>query len=283
MDFERLRKYSDASASSTRGVDLEDLLREDDDDEPHLGTRGISGFGTGGGGGGASNMCSLEKNGYSHHLGSTGTTSRSFALSMASSHNPEDWDVLQAILGEDDDDDDDGVGDVDLEVDEEWIKATTGGTNIYGGFRAPPHLLTPTKKITTSTDDDLDVDVDAILQSDDEEDDLDQSLSQLMMMQTMMANNTTSRTTSVSAASPPGTNGGPDRWKQTSLTYNGGALENSGNALANLSNGRPTSGGLQTSTTISTIAPGSNANGSTPCSSSCCGAENRPARRLPRR
>jgi vacuolar protein sorting-associated protein 8 len=258
MEFERLRKYSDASASSARGVDLEELLREDDDDEPHLGARGIGGLGTGGGGSGgaASNIGNWGKNGYSHHLGSIGTISRSVAPSLSSSHNHEDWDVLQAILGEDDDDDDDDVGDVDLELDEEWIKAASGGGNVFGGFRAAQHLLTPTKKIMTSTDDDLDVDVDAILRSDDEEDDLDQSLSQLVMMQTMMSKNTT-RPTSVSAASPPGTIGWPNTWRSNSSQYDGGT-----NVEANLCNGEPNSGGLQASTTISTAAPGSNANGS---------------------
>ena len=158
------------SDTSSRGVDLEQLLREDDDDDP------ISNSNRGTEESSWEQNQSYSDNGYS---GMDPTSAlRSYTRSTSSSHNPEDWDVLQAILGEDDDDDDDD-GDVDIQMDQDWIKATVASAS---GDSLP--------KMRNDNDSNLGVNVDDILSSDDEGDELEESVSQIMM-QTLMATNAT--------------------------------------------------------------------------------------------
>ena len=159
---------------SSRGVDLEQLLREDDDEDPITSSsRGVS----------ASSWeqnNSYSENGYSS-IDPTSTL-RSYTRSTSSSHNPEDWDVLQAILGEDDDDDDDNddIDDMDIQMEQDWVKATAATTSGAG-------------LATRKHDANLDINVDDILSSDEDEDEFEESVSQIMI-QTLMATNGTAAT-----------------------------------------------------------------------------------------
>jgi hypothetical protein len=144
------RRYSEGS-----NVDLEQILREDDDSQDSSSPPRSHAWDSA-----KNSVVSEDQHHHNQHV-------RGYTPSTSTSHAPDDWDVLQAILGENDDDLD-GNHDADSGLDnstsymeEDWIQATT---------RSSSH-----------------VNVDAILQSDEEDDDLDDTNASQIMMRVAMA------------------------------------------------------------------------------------------------
>ena len=148
------RRYSEGS-----NVDLEQILREDEDSQDSSSLPRSNVWDSA-----KSSVVSEDQHHdrqhqhqhQHHHV-------RGYTPSTSASHAPEDWDVLQAILGENDDDHDgdhDATSTLDNSnsyMDGDWIEATTRASSSQAN-------------------------VDAILQSDEEDDDLDDTnASQIMM------------------------------------------------------------------------------------------------------
>ena len=148
------RRYSEGS-----NVDLEQILREDEDSQDSSSLPRSNVWDSA-----KSSVVSEDQHHdrqhqhqhQHHHV-------RGYTPSTSASHAPEDWDVLQAILGENDDDhdgDNDATSTLDNSnsyMDGDWIEATTRASSSQAN-------------------------VDAILQSDEEDDDLDDTnASQIMM------------------------------------------------------------------------------------------------------
>eukprot|EP00980_Cylindrotheca_fusiformis_P020099 scaffold7169_cov107-Cylindrotheca_fusiformis.AAC.8 len=106
---------------SSNNIDLEQILREDDDDDDDTDDdddlSSSNEFWTSSSGSHlrskpTTNTTSAPTSTYSYYS-STMANPQQNTTTTTTTTNPEDWDVLQAILGEDDDDDDDDSGDDD--------------------------------------------------------------------------------------------------------------------------------------------------------------------------
>jgi hypothetical protein len=202
-DLNNLSHYGDGGAGSEDAVDLERILREDDDDDDDE-DDGIMSNSTGSGGGGTGYAYDRRHRRTERKLEDEGiprppkisSSSRRVSSMTASYHSTsnnstsnissaEEWDVLQAILGEEDDDGDDH-GEYRSHTSSSYLYGY--GDDTYGAD--DPILISSRQGSKGRRHEDVDLirnqnQVDLILQQSDDEDDLvvDEDLSMSFQQQ----------------------------------------------------------------------------------------------------